>query len=76
MTSKFTEFKSCIDCGKRISFQEFCEINPSLKEKQAESLYFNPIISIYCPKCYFERPEKPFKKKRRRLDCFISKNKF
>ena len=76
MTGNITDLKFCVDCGKKISFQEFCEINSSLTEEQAEGLYYNPIINIYCPNCYFKRPEKPFKTKRRRLDYFKLKNNF
>ncbi len=57
--------KNCVDCGKLIDFENFCKLNPSLDNKTALDLWENPLISIYCPGCFFHRPEKPFKVKRR-----------
>jgi hypothetical protein len=57
--------QKCCDCGIELSFKDFCRINPSLGEAKAEDLWKLPIIEKYCPECFFNRPEKPFKKKRR-----------
>ncbi len=57
--------KNCCDCGKLLSFHEFCRINPSLSDKRALDLWENPLITPYCPLCFFNRKEKPFKRKRR-----------
>jgi hypothetical protein len=59
------ESKSCCDCGLSIPFTHFRAINPSLSMPEAKELYENPLIDIYCPTCYFQRPEKPYKNKRR-----------
>ncbi|MFX1286821.1 MAG: hypothetical protein ACFFB5_24495 [Promethearchaeota archaeon] len=56
--------KKCDDCKKSLTFEEFWQINPSLTEKQAQEFWNDPMILIYCPDCYFNRPEKPFKIKR------------
>ncbi|MFX1417462.1 MAG: hypothetical protein ACFE9N_00935 [Promethearchaeota archaeon] len=64
MITEHAQNKKCADCGKFITFSEFCTINPSFSEERAKSLWNDSIISIYCPECYFNRPEKPFKQKR------------
>jgi len=56
--------KKCADCGKFIVFSEFCRDNPSFSKQRAKDLWDDPMINIYCPECFFNRPEKPFKKKR------------
>ena len=66
------ESKSCCDCGLFIPFAHFKAINPSLSSQGAKGLYENPLIEIYCPNCYFQRPEKPYKKKRRSYHYKIS----
>jgi hypothetical protein len=70
MESNNDYLKCCVDCRKPINFKEFCQNNPALKSENAKALYYNPIISIYCSNCYFERPEKPFKLKRRDLSYY------
>lgn len=57
--------KKCCDCGKKLTFQEFCRNNPSLPSKRACKFWEDPLITPYCPNCFFNRPEKPFKVKRR-----------
>ena len=59
------ELKKCCDCGLSIPFAHFKAINPSLSLLDAKDLYENPLIDVYCPNCFFQRPEKPYKKKRR-----------
>lgn len=56
--------KACADCGKLISFSKFLNDNPSFSEMRAKELWNDPIISIFCPDCYFNLPEKPFKLKK------------
>jgi hypothetical protein len=56
--------KKCADCGRSISFLEFLRDNPSFSKSRAKQLWKDSIISIFCPDCYFNRPEKPFKTKR------------
>jgi len=62
--------KNCIDCGKQISFERFRDLNPSLSEDSASELWKNPLISVYCHDCFFTRPERPYKKRRRDLSVF------
>lgn len=57
--------KNCIDCGKSISFEAFCRENPSITLHNAKELWENPLISVYCYNCFFKRPEKPYKQRRR-----------
>lgn len=65
--------KNCCDCGKLLSFHEFCCINPSLSNKRALDLWENPLITPYCPLCFFNRKEKPFKRKRREYSYHFKK---
>ena len=62
--------KNCIDCGKLITFKRFRNLNPSLSEVSASELWKNPLISVYCQDCFFNRPERPYKKRRRDLSVF------
>ena len=48
-----------------ISFQEFCRTNPAFNEKQALEIWKSSLITPYCAECYFSRPERPFRRKRR-----------
>lgn len=65
--------KKCSDCGKSITFQEFCSQNPSLKFFKARKLWDDPLITPYCPSCFINRPEKPFKIKIRHLNKYFLK---
>jgi uncharacterized protein YlaI len=65
--------KQCADCGKSISFQKFLTDNPSFSKMRAKELWNDPMISIFCPECYFNISEKPFKIKR---GYFNYQNKF
>ena len=67
--------KNCCDCGKLLSFHEFCSDNPSLSNKRALDLWENPLITPYCPTCFFNRKEKPFKRNRREYSYHF-KNKY
>ncbi len=53
--------KMCFDCGKSISFVDFCNDNPSMTKTRAEDLWKDTLLSICCFQCFFRRPEKPFK---------------
>ena len=64
MIRENSQYKKCADCGKLISFSEFKRDNPSFKMERAKELWNDFMISIFCPECYFNRPEKPFKTKR------------
>lgn len=66
--------KKCFDCGKILTFQEFCRNNPSLTIKKALDLWEDPVLSLYCPNCFFNRPEKPFKIKRRDFKAVLRTN--
>ncbi len=56
--------KTCEDCGKIISFSDFLRDNPSISKLRAKNLWKDSMISIFCPECYFNLPERPFKVKR------------
>ena len=57
--------KKCVDCDRVITFKDFCRINPFFSLKGAKELWNNPLITPYCSECYFKRPEKPFKLRKR-----------
>ncbi len=59
------EDKSCMVCGRLISFSEFVRDNPSISELRARNLWNDSMIAIFCPDCYFNLPERPFRAKRR-----------
>ena len=53
--------KKCFDCGKSISFGDFCNDNPLMTKTRAVDLWDDSLLSICCFQCFFRRPEKPFK---------------
>lgn len=53
--------KKCFDCGKSISFIDFCNDNPTMTKSRAELLWEDSYLSICCFQCFFKREEKPFK---------------
>ena len=52
-------------CGKSILFQIFLRDNPIISMKRAQKLWKDPFIIPYCPECFLNRPEKPYKRRRR-----------
>lgn len=64
MIREDSQDRKCADCGNTISFLEFLRDNPSISIVRAKDLWNDSLISIFCPDCYFNRPEKPFKIKR------------
>ena len=59
-----TQEKKCADCNQTLTYEEFCQINPSLSREKAQEYWNDSTILIFCPDCYFKLPEKPFKSKR------------
>jgi hypothetical protein len=57
--------KQCGDCRMILSFEQFRQNHPTLSEAQLKSLWEDPLLTIYCPVCYFNRPEKPYKRRKR-----------
>ena len=58
------QIRYCEDCKKPLKFEEFCRDNPSMSKENVIEFWSNGIFSIHCPKCFFNRPERPFKLKR------------
>ncbi|HEC41125.1 hypothetical protein LCGC14_2397500 [marine sediment metagenome] len=57
--------RKCGDCEKVISFQDFLRDNPTIDDKRGCDLWKSPLITVYCTKCFLNRPEKPYKTNRR-----------
>ena len=57
--------KKCGDCGQIIPFQIFLRDNPTITPKRARDLWKDPLIIPYCPVCFLNRPERPYKRLRR-----------
>lgn len=64
MNQHITKNKNCAVCNQQLTFEEFCQINPSISYKKANEYWNDPMILIYCPDCYFNLPERPFKRRR------------
>ncbi|MFX0037553.1 MAG: hypothetical protein ACFE9I_18175 [Candidatus Hermodarchaeota archaeon] len=56
--------KKCAECNSLITFEEFCRINPSMSLDRAQEFWNDSLFSIFCPGCYFNLVERPFKVKR------------
>lgn len=57
--------RKCADCNHSLTFNEFCRINPSISLKRAVEFWNDSMYLLFCPECYFNRPERPFRIKRR-----------
>ena len=64
MSLNSNQEKKCADCNRLITFKDFCSVNPSISYQRAEKFWEDSLFLIYCPECYFNRPERPFKLKR------------
>jgi len=58
------ENKNCADCNQLITFKDFCRINPTFSLEQAKEFWDDSMFLIYCPECYFNLAESPFKTRR------------
>ncbi len=59
------ESRECGDCGKDMPFQIFLRDNPTISLERAQDLWEDPLIIPYCPECFLNRPERPYKRRRR-----------
>ncbi len=77
MFEKFSDSpaKECSDCKTPMTFEEFRSNNPGLSHLRAWSIWNDPVLSILCPKCFFNAPEKPYKVKRRDAPFYYRKAK-
>jgi hypothetical protein len=62
--------KPCKVCRKLISFSEFVRDNPSFSELRAKEIWNDSMVAIFCPNCYFNLPERPFRAKRRPFNYY------
>jgi len=58
----FSAERTCPDCKKSISFDEFLANHPQYSKEKALLFWNDKIFTILCPKCFFNAPEKPYKK--------------
>ena len=56
--------RQCLDCKQTITFEQFLRNHPHMAITRAISIWDDAVLSILCPKCYFNAPERPFKKNR------------
>lgn len=70
MIKEDSQNKTCMECRKLISFSEFVRDNPSISELRAKEIWNDSMVAIFCPNCYFNLPEKPFRAKRRPLNYY------
>jgi len=68
--------KHCCDCNKPINLTAFQRSNPLLSTEAATDLWENPLINIYCIECFLNRPEKPYRKRRKYLSYYQFKLKY
>ncbi|MFX1567423.1 MAG: hypothetical protein ACFFCV_03545 [Promethearchaeota archaeon] len=60
--------KKCALCNQLITFRDFCKVNPSMPLEQAQFFWNDSYFSIYCSKCYYNLPERPYRVKRRYIN--------
>lgn len=56
--------KKCVECDQLITFKDFCRVNPSMPLERALFFWNDSFFSIYCSKCYYNLPERPYRRKR------------
>ncbi|MFX0000960.1 MAG: hypothetical protein ACFE9Q_12230 [Candidatus Hodarchaeota archaeon] len=71
MIKENSQNKKCAECGKPISFLEFLRDNPSFSKLIGKEVWNDSMILKFCPNCYFNSPEKPFKVKRGYFNYYI-----
>ncbi len=54
--------RNCIDCNKTISLDEFLTNHPQYSKDRALLIWNYELLSVLCPKCFFNAPERPYKK--------------
>lgn len=67
------QIRYCADCKNPLKFEEFCRDNPFITKEKVSEFWNNEIFSLYCPKCFINHPEKPFKIKRGYHRFFLKK---
>ena len=60
----FSPERNCGDCKKSISFDEFLMNHPQHTKERVLLIWNDKILSILCPQCFFNAPERPYKKNR------------
>ena len=54
--------RNCVDCKKPISFDKFLTNHPQYSKERALIIWNDKLLTIYCPECFVNAPEKPYKK--------------
>ena len=67
--------RNCPDCKNIISFEEFLMNHPQYSLERALLIWNDKLLTIFCPQCFFNAPEKPYKKKRYRYSQSYTGNK-
>ena len=60
--AQVSQERSCCECNKNISFEEFKANHPQYSTKRALLIWNDELLSIFCPECFLSTPEKPYKK--------------
>ena len=58
--------RKCPDCEKVISFDEFLKNHPRYSLKEALFIWNDSLLTIMCPNCFFNAPERPYRKSKYR----------
>ncbi|NVM37287.1 MAG: hypothetical protein HWN81_16945 [Candidatus Lokiarchaeota archaeon] len=62
--------KKCGVCNQIISFEDYCRDNPSISSQRAQDFWEDSLFLIFCPDCFFNLSERPFKQKRGYLNYY------
>ncbi|MBY9020181.1 MAG: hypothetical protein KGD67_03915 [Candidatus Lokiarchaeota archaeon] len=60
----FSQERNCINCKKTISFDKFLLDHPQYSTERALFIWNDELLSIFCPECFLNAPEKPYKQNR------------
>ncbi len=60
--ASISQDRNCIDCEESISFDEFKKNHPQYSTKRAILVWNDKLLSIFCPACFLNAPERPYKK--------------
>lgn len=58
--------RNCSVCKKIMTFDEFLINHPQFSVEKALFIWNDKLLTTMCPKCFFNAPEKPYRKSRYR----------
>ncbi len=62
--TRLSSQRNCTGCKKPISFDDFKANHPQYSKERTLLFWNDELLSIFCPECFVNAPERPYKKNR------------